>query len=233
MKKLLPICIALVLSACGGASQPPTSPSGSTGGTPGGAPGYPYNPGRNPTEDTDPRIPYYGEWAWAVTFPGGTVAKGRMSISRRITPGAGYANASEGMAVWCPDGDVCPYEGDTALIGTTSNNGQGELIVEMDDPAQDNLIRFVGVDLDGVVDTDSSGRPTLTGNGTWNLDSGSVYVAFTLTQTSTKPMVKASTMNAAPSLLSTLDLTTAILRPLFVSDLQRRAVAAVRGAWHP
>ncbi|WP_295817177.1 hypothetical protein [uncultured Deinococcus sp.] len=187
MNHLRLICTALVLSACGSASPAPTPP----GGTPGSTQSSPYNPNRNPTEDTDSRVPYYGEWAWAITFPDGSSAVGRLSISKRITPKAGYANAGAGAAVYCPDGDDCPYESDTGLIGTTSNNGHGELIVELDDPASTGFLRFTGVDLDGVVGTEGQGRPTLTGNGYWNYGGGrGDYVGFTLSQLSTTPPVR-------------------------------------------
>ena len=185
MKKLLLLGTALLLSVGQGTSSSPTTPAGAPR-------GYPYNPNKNAAEATDPRTPYYGEWQWTITFRSGMVVSGRMSISRRVTPKKGYANASSGAAVYCPDGDACPFESGTALIGSTSNNGAAELIVEMDDPAPDRFIRFVGVDLDGVVGKDKAGRATLQGSGNWNYDSThDAFVDFTLTQTSTIPPVKA------------------------------------------
>lgn len=184
MKKRLLLGTALLLSVGQSLGSAPTTPAGA-------ARGYPYNPDKNAAEAADPRTPYYGEWKWTITFRNGTAASGRMSISKRVTPKQGYANASIGAAVYCPDGDACPFESDTALIGSTSNNGAAELIVEMDDPAPDRFIRFVGVDLDGVVGKDKAGRPTLQGSGNWNYDSThDAFVDFTLTQISTVPPVK-------------------------------------------
>ncbi len=234
MKKLLLLCIPMVLSACGGGSTPAPAPS--TGGTTGGGTtgggttlSYPYNPDVSPVERTDQRVPYYGEWVWAVSFDNGTSFIGRMSIAKKVSPLSGFNNASAGAGVWCPNGDTCAYGSDIGLMGTVTSSGSSYLFGGLYDNSAFQQIKFVGLDLDGRVGTEVNGAPTLSGIGAWQFYSGdNATVGFAMAQVSTNPPIKAATVNPSNLVIEKVGTIQTRFGKLSNADLQQRAIAVLK-----
>jgi hypothetical protein len=230
MKKLLLLSVPIILSACGGGSPAPTTtaPGSATigGGT---ALSYPYNPSMNGSEYSDARVPYYGEWSWAVTFSTGDTFVGRMSISKRISPVTTFTNAGGGAGVWCVNGDNCAYGNDLGVVGTATS-GRSYLFGSLFDNSSYQQVKFVGLDSDGVVGTEVQGLPTLSGTGQWQYYSGgSANIGFAMVQTSTNPPVKlASVTPSGGNVIKSINAANSGLKTQAVADLQKRALDVLK-----
>jgi len=237
MKKLLLLCIPIILSACGGGSSTPAPGTATTGGSNGGSTGggttvnYPYNPSVNGNEVPDARVPYYGEWVWAVSFSSGTNYVGKMSISKRVSPLNIFTNTGGGAAVWCTNGDDCAYGGDLGLIGSAKSGGNTYLFGGLYDNSSYQQTKFVGIDSDGVVGTEVNGKPTISGVGQWYFYSGSTSsIGFAMVQSSTNPPIKSANVPISSNLTSKLS-SPAALSALNTADLQKRALEVLKNSF--
>ncbi len=230
MKKLLlSLTVPLILSACGGNSGPVVEPNPNPGGgTP--APSYPYNPQANGTESADTRIPYRGEWRWAVALSDTETYVGRISISERMpsVTAAGFTNVGGGPGAVCPNRDLCSYTGEFGLIGTHSDASGSALVVALSDSAAAQNLRFLGQDDDGVVGTEVTGQPSLVGGGVWQTASGQLAdMGFAVVQANADAPVTASAVGPSSALMNRLP-TRQVLRTQSVSALEQRAVEVLK-----
>lgn len=197
MKK--PLFLLVSLTALLAACSSPSVPGGGAGGAPSPTPpsqpsaGYPYNPNASATQSKDSRVPYYGEWVWAIAFSSGDPFVGKMSISKKVDESATLKNFGGGASAWCTSGTVagCTYDGDVGLVGSiVDTDGSVDLVGSHYD-ASTKTVKWLGIDSDGRVDLTSSGKPALSGVGRWYFYNGtSTTVAFALVQASTTPPVK-------------------------------------------
>jgi hypothetical protein len=203
MKQLVIGGFLLLLTACGSSSTPSTN-TGSGNGSSNQPPvlSYPYNPNLDITERSDARVPYYGEWVWAVAFSNGDVFTGKMSISKRAPSTDGLTNAGGGVAVWCVTAS-CNYGSDIGVVGSVNTSSGSALSIGLYDSYYDQT-KFVALDSDGIVGVEVNGKPTLKGPGRWFYYSGSdTAIGFAMSQVNTVPPVKLDGSVNAPLALST------------------------------
>lgn len=227
MKKLLlSLTVPLILSACG-TTQTISDPPPTGGTTP---QSYPFNPQANGTESTDARIPYRGEWRWAVALSDTEVYIGRISITERLPAGtaAGFTNVGGGPGVVCSNPNLCSYTGEFGLIGTHSDASGAALVVALSDSAAAQNLRFLGLDDDGVVGTEVTGQPSLMGTGVWQTASGQLAdMGFAVVQDSADAPVTASAVGPSSALMNRLP-ARQVLRTQSVSALEQRAVEVLK-----
>ncbi|MBB6099689.1 hypothetical protein HNR42_003147 [Deinobacterium chartae] len=185
LKAPLILLLCAALTACGAGTPAPTGTSPGT--NPGGAA---YNPNANPRPSGDSRVPYRGDWVWAVSFSSGESFVGAMSISRRAPADANFVNVGVGVSEWCVSSD-CRFSGDVGMIGTmVFDDGSYHLTAAHYD-ASSEQVRFMGLDHDGRVGNEVEGRPTLSGPGVWQFTSGgTAQVGFAMVQVDADPAVK-------------------------------------------
>ena len=238
------VALSLILAACGSTTPAPTTGGGSGGTKPSPSPtppsqpapsptppssSYPYNPDANAVQSKDSRVPYYGEWAWAVVFSTGDTFVGEMSIAVKTDEATSLKNMGGGLSKWCTSGTLtgCNFGNDIGLIGTYVNSGKAYLSASHFDSAADT-VKWVGFDTNGKVEATSSGKPSISGQGEWFFYDGSdAAVAFAVVQASTTPSVKpkaASLPSAAK--LSALTRAKGPISTQAMNAMQGRALAA-------
>lgn len=231
--------VCVLLCACGAPTAPPLpsptlpAPSGpaptdpdSGGNTP--AASYPYNPDASAVQSGDARVPYYGEWVWVVTFSNQSTFNGKMGVSVRERESASFKNGGVGVSQRCLAGlDACQYADNRGSINTYLASGGGAyLSADYYDTTADEL-KWVGLDADGRVGSEVSGKPTITGTGRWYFTSGgSASVGFALVQVGTEPAVKLGGALAPPPVAAGRPAAGTGLNTQAAGALQARAIAA-------
>ncbi|BDP43128.1 hypothetical protein DAETH_30970 [Deinococcus aetherius] len=173
-----------LVSCGGGGSTPPDGTSGGEnpgGGTSGGS-SYPYNPGPSAVESSDSRVPYYGDWVWAVRLLDGSYRLGALSVTQRGMPTARAKNGGVGEGFVCADANCTTvYDGSYGVISTFLVDGQPKLSAIFGNATR-TANRLGILDSDDKVAANAQGHAVIAGSGTWVQEPGTegqpVKVAF-------------------------------------------------------
>jgi len=170
---------------------------------------YPYNPDANPATSSDARVPYYGDWVWAVGFNDGTVYGGKLSLSAKGNADTGLLNASFGAGVTCSGSlSTCVNTGvGQGVMGSVVlDNGTSQLASAFRVGSGVNQTGFLALDDDGKITVDPElKQPLFEGSGFWFFSSSSsnrASVVVLIAQQDADPEIKANSSETVGSAFS-------------------------------
>ncbi len=216
-RSLILVSLGALLAACGSTSPGTHTPT---------PPASPFNPNASTVQSSDPRVPYSGDWVWAVVFPDDSSYTGVISITQKGNSTANFVNPGIGAAAVCNDA-TCPVVDDLAVVGSLVSTVDGTASLTVAQATQAGSVRWFGLDDDGVVGTEFEGKPTLTGGALWDPSSDhAVEAAFAMAQVSTNSSAGASRLPSGARLAALARLKAPISAQR-LNHMRARALAVV------